>query len=231
MSKLECWTRERSNNSRYVVCSDSKGQKKISNNNMVKEKKKPPVPKVRQGRGKNRNPPIIQDAIDSYKFDIIPMMDISRGSTQRRVEQQDRREQFLQRDRRKRFVDMTERGDRDSRRRAFSRTLSNPQQFMGKTYKAPQEVVNPRYVKRFEKVKKQVAEGNYKSKQAEYRAKRQLQSLTEYMDLDTKRKQAKTPDEYTSLSQAMESGEFMKWERYNTLKNKKQREKKSMYDV
>ena len=231
MSKLECWTRERKNGSKYIVCNDSKGQKKISNNNMVKEKMKPPVPKVRQGRGKNRNPPIIQDAIDSYKYDIIPMMDISRGSTQRRVEKQERREQFLQRDRRKRFVDMTERGDRDSRRREFTRTLSNPQQFMGKTYKPPQEPVNPRYIKRFEKVKKQVAEGNFKNKPAEYRAKRQLQSLTEYMDLDTKRKQAKSDEEYTSLSRAMESGEFMKWERYNAMKNKKAREKKSLYDV
>ena len=218
MSKLECWTRERSNGSRYVVCSDSKGQKKISNNNMER--------KVRQGRGQNRNPPIIQDAIDSYKFDIIPMDKIKSG-----IKREERREQFLQRDRRKTFLEMTEKGDRDSRRRAFSRTLSNPQQFMGKTYKAPQEAVNPRYVKRFEKVKKQVAEGNYKSKQAEYRAKRQLQSLTEYMDLDTKRKQAKTPEEYTSLSQAMESGDFMKWERYNTMKNKKAIQKKSLYDV
>jgi hypothetical protein len=226
MSKLECWTRERKNGSKYIVCNDSKGQKKISNNNMVKEKMKPPVPKVRQGRGKNRNPPIIQDAIDSYKYDIIPMDKIKSG-----IKREDRREQFLQRDRRKRFVDMTERGDRDSRRRAFTRTLSNPQQFMGKTYKPPQDVMNPRYIKRFEKVKKTVAEGNYKNKPAEYRAKRQLQSLTEYMDLDKKRKQAKSDEEYTSLSRAMESGEFMKWERYNALKNKKAREKKSLYDV
>ena len=46
------------------------------------------------------------------------------------------------------------------------------------------------------KTKKQIAEGNYKSKQAEYRAKRTEKNLQEYLDLDAKSKKAKSKKEY-----------------------------------
>lgn len=213
MSKLECWTRKRNDGSSYIVCNGSKGQKKSN------------IEYMNRNKSKRNRAPIIQDAIDSYKFDIIPM-DVSRGSTQRRVEAEDRRQQFLQRDRRNRFLDMTNINEATDRRKQFSRTLSNPTEFMGSSFKAPQEPVNPRYLKRMEKTKKQIAEGNYKSKQAEYRALRTERNLQEYLDLDARSKKAKSQKEYDDLRLQMEQGDFMKWERYNEAKNKKAQAKR-----
>jgi hypothetical protein len=217
MSDLECWTRYNNKGGKYIVCNGSKGQKK---SNIEYMNRKPPVP-----RQKRKQAPIIQDAIDSYKYDIIPM-DLSKGSTQRRVETEDRRQQFLQRDRRNRFLDMTATQDSRERRQTFTRTLSNTNEFMGSSYKAPQEPVNPRYLKRMEKTKKQIAEGNYKNKPAEYRAKRTERNLQIYLDLDAKSKKAKSKKEYDSIRKQMDEGEFMKWEKYNTAKNKKAQEKR-----
>jgi hypothetical protein len=255
---LECWTRYNNKGTPYTTCEeDGKQLRKKSNINYMNrnkyytDRKKPPVP-----RQKKKKAPIIQDAIDSYKHDIIPMntiqqslrrpiiqdaidsykhdiipMDISRGSTQRRVEIEDRRTSFLQRDRRNRYLDMTNTNERDNRRQAFSRTLSNPQEFMGKTFKAPQIPVNPRYLKRMAKTTKQIEEGNYKSKQAEYRAKRQYKYLKEYLDYDAQSKKAKTQDEYDELRRKMDIGEFMKWERYGKMKQEKYKKKKSLLEV
>lgn len=222
---LECWTRYNNKGTPYTTCEeDGKQLRKKSNKNYMN--RKPPVPRQRR----RQQAPIIRDAIDSYKFDIIPM-DISRGSTQRRVEIEDRRTSFLQRDRRNTFLNMTNTNERDNRRQSFSRTLSNPQQFMGKTFKAPNEPVNPKYLKRMAKTTKQIEEGNYKSKQAEYRAKRQYKYLKEYLDYDTQSKKAKTQDEYDELRRKMDIGEFMKWERYGKMKQEKYKKKKSLLEV
>lgn len=234
MSDLQCWTRYNKKGGKYIVCNGSKGQKKsnieyMDRNKYYTDRKKPPVPRQR----KKKEAPIIQDAIDSYKFDIIPM-DISRGSTQRRVEREDRRQQFLQRDRRNRFLDMTATQDSRERRQAFSRTLSNPTEFMGKTkkpFKPPQIPVEPRYLKRMEKTKKQIAEKNYKSKQAEYRAKRTERFLGEYLEYDRLSKQAKSQEEYDEYRRLMDIGDFMKWERYGKMKAEKYKKKKSLLEV
>tara|TARA_Y100000004_G_scaffold163631_1_gene193157 strand:- start:4905 stop:6260 length:1356 start_codon:yes stop_codon:yes gene_type:complete len=201
-------------------------------NKALRRQKLPPnPPKLKQTKPyqpKMKPIPIIQDAIDSYKYDIIPMDTIKKG-----IEREDKRQQFLQRDRRGRFLEKSNKREAEKRRRQFSRTLSNPNEFTlsqisktEKPFKPPQEPVNPRYIKRMEKTKKQIAEGNYKSKQAEYRAKRQMKSLTEYLDLDAKSKKAKSKKEYDSIRKQMDEGEFMKWERYNTAKNKKAQAKR-----
>jgi hypothetical protein len=210
MSKLECWTRYNKQGNKYIVCNGSKGQKKSNVNYM---------------KGRNRTIQDLMRVNEDLDYDILPM-DVSRGSTQRRVETEDRRQQFLQKDRRNRFLEMTNQNEATDRRKQFSRTLSNPTEFMGKTFTPPQIPINPRYIKRMEKTKKQIAEKNYKSKQAEYRAGRQMRSLTEYFDLDARSKKAKSQKEYDDLRLQMEQGDFMKWERYNTAKNKKAQAKR-----
>lgn len=177
--------------------------------------------------------PDLLEANEQLDYDIIPM-DLSRGSTQRRVEEEDRRQQFLQRDRRNRFLDMTSNQDSRERRETFTRTLSNPNEFMGKTqkqFKPPQIPVEPRYLKRMEKTKKQIAEKNYKSKQAEYRAKRTERFLGEYLEYDRLSKQAKTQEEYDEYRRLMDIGDFMKWERYGKMKAEKYKKKKSLLEV
>ena len=57
-------------------------------------------------------------------YGLLPM-DLSRGSTQRRVEAEDRRQDFLQESRRDMFLE----DDRKFRRESFLRTLSKPNEF------------------------------------------------------------------------------------------------------
>jgi hypothetical protein len=60
-------------------------------------------------------------------------MDVSRGSTRRRVEAEERRQQFLQRDRRKSFLEATNEREARGRRRTFTQSLGDTTEFMGKT--------------------------------------------------------------------------------------------------
>ena len=173
--------------------------------------------------------PIIQDAIDSYKYDIMPMDTIKKG-----IQREDRRQEFLQKDRRDRFLEKSDKKEAEKRRRQFSRTLSNPNEFMGKTekpFKPPQIPVNPRYLKTLANNQKKIDEGNYKSKQAEYRAKRTVRYLKEYLEYDRLSKQAKTQEEYDEYRRLMDIGEFMKWQRYGKMKAEKYKKKKSLLEV
>jgi hypothetical protein len=143
-----------------------------------------------------------------------------------RERERSNRQEYLRRDRRRTFIEMTERDDMDSRRQAFSRTISNPQQFMGSSFRPPNEPVNPQYLKRQEHLNKKVSEGNFTSKQAEYYYKREKRYMDEYLDLDTKSKQAKSQVEYDDIKKQMDESQFKKWEKYNEEKKKKKKKKK-----
>ena len=76
--------------------------------------------------------PDLLEANEQLDYDIIPM-DLSRGSTQRRVEADDRREQFLERDRRQSFLEATNQSEARGRRRTFTQSLGDTTEFMGRT--------------------------------------------------------------------------------------------------
>lgn len=87
---------------------------------------------IRKEQEQKKNIRELLQADEELDYDILPI-DVSRGSTQRRVEAEDRRQQFLQRDTRNRFLDASNQREQDRRRREFSRTLSNPTEFVGST--------------------------------------------------------------------------------------------------
>jgi hypothetical protein len=237
MSKLACWTRYDSRGYQYTTCEENGKQLRGG------EPRRRTIPNPRRTNTDRLNQLAIErdNLLNTERLneerELDEFLDLDNfGSFLEQANQQvedmtrererSNRQEYLRRDRRRTFIEMTEQDDRDNRREAFTRTLSRPTEFMGSSYTAPQEPVNPRYLKRMEKTKKQIAEGNYKSEQARYRALRTEKNLQEYLDLDAKSKQSKSQVEYDAIRKQMDEGEFMKWEKYNTAKNKKAQEKK-----